>query len=268
MRDATLSSLLRALEVLPGVKHVAATNDIPLVDKMLSGYTVQLLSGTPQPRDTRLSAIIHATTPGYFATVGMPLLAGRDFGASDRTDAQHVYIVNDSLKRRLVGDGDIVGRAVVVSKDTGIVVGVVGDVRQHGPEFAPQGQIYRPFAQSSETAVGIVVQGSDGDASRLLPALRQTIARVAPRVASYDLLPMERLTARVLGPRRFVLGLLLSFAGIALVLTVVGVYGVVSYSVERRAKEGSAFARRWVRDSEICCRAFYAEASSRPVLAY
>jgi predicted permease len=237
IRDATLSSLLRALEALPGVKRVGATNDIPLDDKMLSGYPVQLLSGTLQPREARLSAPTHATTPGYFATVGMPLLAGRDFDASDRANAQRVYIVNDSLKRRLIGDGDIVGRAVVVYKDTGIVVGVVGDVRQQGPEYPARGQIYKPFAQDAETAVGIVVQGSDADASRLVPAVRQTIARVAPRVASYDLLPMERLTARVLAPRRFVLGLLLSFAGIALALTVIGVYGVVSYAVERRAKE-------------------------------
>jgi putative ABC transport system permease protein len=171
--------------------------------------------------------------------MGVALRRGRTFTAADNASAGKVALVSESLVRRHFPNEDPIGRHIQVSLDGNQVrqiVGVVADVRHDGLQQPPREEVYMPHAQYPFGSMTIVVR-TTSDPGALLPALQRAVWAVNANQAIYVATTMEALVASSLRERRFNLSLIGSFAGLALVLAAVGVYGLICYSTSRRANE-------------------------------
>jgi predicted permease len=186
-----------------------------------------------------------AVTEDYFKTMGLAIVRGRGFTDRDRVDsstgAPTPVIVSQRLASRLWPDEDPVGRQAVLwagqGGDPGVILGVVQDMREDRIEGEPTMAVYFPArGQLGGTSVDLVIHTSDRP-ERIVPSLRAALTSVDPGLPLYDVRTLEDLVNRSVAMRRFTMVLLSVFAGLALVLAVAGVYGVVAYSVVRRTSE-------------------------------
>ncbi len=244
---ALLDQLLPRLSGLPGVKSVGVVSQLPLGGGFASiPFTVV---GRPLEKEgAKPSADFRIVTPNYFRTMGMPLLAGRDFSEKDRGETQLVAVVNNALARRFWPNETPVGAHITIDdNDTGPreaeVVGVVGDVKHVSLESPPTDEIYLPFHQLHQDSVALVrnnqfwVIRTEGDP--LLPAnsVRSEIQATDREIPASNLKSMEQYLATSIAPRRFNLLLLSVFAAAALLLAVSGLYGIMAYTLSRRTQE-------------------------------
>jgi predicted permease len=177
----------------------------------------------------------------YFATIGIPLQAGRLFDEHDDANPSTVVLVNETAARRFWPGQDAVGRRVKFGATPErlpwvTVVGVVGDIRHVGLEVEPRPEIYRPYGHNPLGAPILVVR-TRVDPALLASTLSAKVRSVAAGVPAYNVFPMEALVDRSVAQRRFVMLLLAGFAVSALLLAGVGVYGTVSQSVVMRTQE-------------------------------
>ncbi len=232
-REAT-RAMLRQLSTLPGVTAVAATTSVPVGEGRRASFG-------SDADDTRIDANIDLVTPRYFATLGAPLLDGRDFSETDTAARPRVAIVNATAAARLAPDGAIVGRKIVWREhggaDVGLtVVGVSGDMRREGVATAAAPAVFVPVAQEPSPAMSIVMRTS-ADQDGLFAAARSIVAASTPGVPVYAPRTLASLRRDALGSERLAAVLLTAFAADAVLLSTVGVYGVTRYAVEQRAGE-------------------------------
>jgi putative ABC transport system permease protein len=238
-RAAFVQQVTERVASLPGVRAAGAANALPLTG-FGSGSTFTV-AGRPAPAsEQRPMGLVRSVTPSYFRTMGIPLLAGRDFAASDTRDRAPAIVVNQTLARRFWPDGDALGGRLTLEQLnngwTAQVVGVVGNVSPEKLEGEDWPTIYVPYPQWA-TATMVVVARTAGAPLALAPAVAREIHRMEPEQAVADVRTMEEVLDAALADSRFhalVLGL---FAGIAFVLAAVGVYGVISYGVTERIHE-------------------------------
>ena len=233
---AKIDAIVARLRALPGVEAAAAAGQIPLDG---NGDTWGFhLEGRPiGPDDPAVERF--AVTPDYFAVMRIPLRRGRLFTDLDRAGSENVILIGEQTARALWPGADPIGRHVKIGGDTGpwrTIVGIVGDVRQRSLAVAPTLQMYLPQSQNTDQFLTMVIRTS-GEPSALATDARRAISAEARDVPVFGVVPLADLVAQSVGPRRFVMVLLELFGGIALLMTAIGVYGVISYSVAERTRE-------------------------------
>jgi predicted permease len=239
--DQSQRAFYRALEqrvaALPGVKNVGFTSKLPLDAGNTSSYAV---AGAPPPEPGHeLVANYRVVNPQYFRTLGIPFLEGRTFTATEDTTTGLVLVINRAMARVAFGDRDPIGQRINFSGTRGAtVIGVVGDVTIGKLEDAIPPTMYLSYLQAMESGLRMAVRTS-GDQDALVPSIRAILHQLDPAVATYQVYAMEDLIgqSRSVFLRRYPLVLVGSFAVVALVLALIGTYGVISYSVAQRFRE-------------------------------
>jgi predicted permease len=199
------------------------------------------VEGWPQG-DRDLQAFINGLSPGYWRTMGVALLAGRDFDEGDVDGRPRVAIVNRAFASRFFGDASPVGRHISLNTDPRApldteIVGVVEDSLYEGPRQGVRRQVFFPFPQMNQiVGVAFYARGG-GDAGAVLAALRGKVQELDPAVPVYEMKTLERQLDETLGNERLTATLSAAFGGLATLLAAIGLYGIVSLTVARRTRE-------------------------------
>jgi predicted permease len=232
--------LVERARALPGVRAAVLAMDLPLDGGRISLGHLRLPGSTDTRPEGTAPTDWNVVTPGFFATLGVPLLRGRDFTEGDGAGAPRVGIVNQTLARRLFGDGDPIGRQVEVvtpmSRDGErvTVIGVAADARFVSLTEAGTPYFYAPLAQQYTSRVSLLVKTS-GRSS--VPDVRALIREMNPNLPVTNALALDQVTALGLIPQRIAASVAGTLGLVGLLLAGIGIYGVTSYSVSRRTRE-------------------------------
>ncbi len=234
-RVAYVDDVLRRVKQAPGIESAAITDSLPLGRNRTWGAGAK---GVTYTRGTYPLAFVRIVSEGYPAAMGVALLAGRDFAASDMSDREPVMLVNKTLARALWPGEDPIGKYITgpCAKERR-VVGVVDDVRHLSLEQASGNEMYIPARQCDNLAGAYLVVRSALPPGQLATTLRAALAPVAGALANNDFRTLQQLVDKSVSPRRFTVLLLGGFAVFALVLASLGIYALISYSVNQRTQE-------------------------------
>jgi len=230
--------LLERLKSLPGVQAAAMGRPLPL-----QGHQMRIafdIPTRPVPASDRPRSDAAIVTPDFFSAMGIPLLKGRDISDQDSASAPLVVVVNQAFARKFFPGEEAIGKRIQTGKGPGAVVreivGVVGDAKQ-AAAGADSDPIYYFPSQQLPWGVGTVVLRTTGPPQQLESAVRAALAEVDRQVPIHQIRTGEQLAAGVIAQMQFSIVLMGGFAVVALLLTVTGLYGVLSYAVERRRRE-------------------------------
>jgi predicted permease len=226
--------LLSRARAIPGVQAAGLVSWLPVAGQYMN--TDLVIAGRPAPpRDVMNVAIPRTADPGYFHVMGIPLERGRIFDPQERLEKADKAIVSSSLVRKYFPAEDPIGNYVSFWNRRWRIVGVVGDIRKNLDQL-PEPTIYIPISSGELNFAALAVRARR-DPLRLAIPIEREVARLDPNLAVSDVLTMDQLISKRTANQQFSLLLLMSFAGIAVLLAGVGLYGVISYSTAQRTPE-------------------------------
>ncbi len=229
-----IDRFLAGITRFPGVEKVGMAGRLPLCGPF--GSTGLQVGGVESAPGSETGEYYEICTPDFFSTLGVRLHAGRFFSPTDRADSPKVVIVNQALAVKYWPGEEAVGKQVKVFDHWRTVVGVVGDLSQEGQGLAPKPEIFLPYSQHPSRSAYLVIRTSR-DATALQTLIRDELRRIDPGQPLAPFQTMQSVLADRLLTQRLTLVLMAVFAGIALILTVAGVYGVVDNAVQGRKRE-------------------------------
>ena len=234
--------LVANLSSVAGIRAVGVGTDLPWTgyDENFGGFTIE---GKKPAAHEEFHARYHVASPDYFRALGIPLVRGRFFTGGDYIDAPLALIINQSMARRYWPNEDAVGKRITLEdkpkeKDWMTIVGIVGDVKDKPNSKAAEMAFWWPVLQSPVdiNQMSIALRGNS-DPAWMVNALRESLRQMDPTLAVAEVRLMDQIADASISTPRFALFLVVLFGGLALTLAAIGMYGVISYSVNQRTHE-------------------------------
>jgi putative ABC transport system permease protein len=234
LRRSFYAGVIARLQQLPGVRTVAAVNRVPLSGNVLVPVEIEGKEG-------QITVDRRVSTPAYFATAGIPLVEGRDFTSGDQPQSEPGAILNRTAALQFWPDGNALGRRLRLIQRNGPgpwirVVGIIGDIRHHGLDRAIQPEVYVPYVQAAVESMVVAVR-TGGPPETITGAVRNAIWSLDRNLPVDQMQTLDQFVEASLEEPRIRMAFLNGFAVFALLLSGVGLYGVVAYSVSRRRRD-------------------------------